>query len=252
MQYYYWLGGICRGNLGRSLVYKEDVSALIGKRLPVTVHLGLVSLFISVSLGITAGIVSAVTRGSFLDQLITLLANVGVAIPTFWLGIMGIYFFGLKLGWLPIWGYTSPFQNFWLSTRQLVMPAVCLAVVPLAMMTRQSRSSMLEVIRQDYIRTARSKGLKERAVIMRHALKNALILIITLIGLQVASLFSGSVLVETVFNIPGVGRLLVNAVFSKDFVVVQACVLVVAALVAVVNLATDIAYGWLDPRMRQG
>ena len=251
VQYYHWLGGLFRGDLGRSLVYKEDVSDLIAGRLPVTIHLGLVSLLISVTLGIMAGIVSAVTRGSFLDQLITLMANVGVAVPTFWLGIMGIYLFGLKLGWLPIWGYTSPFENFWLSTRQLVMPALSLAVVPLAMMTRQSRSSMLEVVRQDYIRTARSKGLREGVIVMRHALKNALILIVTLIGLQVASLFSGSVLVETVFNIPGIGRLLVNAIFSKDFVVVQACVLVVAVLVAVVNLLTDIAYGWLDPRIRQ-
>jgi peptide/nickel transport system permease protein len=251
IQYGYWLSNTLQGDFGKSIVYGDYAFDLIAKRLPATIYIGIFSLIIAVVFGIAAGIISAVTRGSILDQIITLLANIGVAVPTFWLGIMGIYLFGLKLGWLPTWGYTSPFDDFWLSIRQLIMPAITLAVIPLAMMTRQTRSSMLEVLHQDYIRTARAKGLVERLVITRHALINALILIITLIGLQIASLLSGSVLVETVFNIPGMGRLLVNAVLSRDFIVVQACVFIIAVFVAVVNLATDISYGLLDPRIRQ-
>jgi peptide/nickel transport system permease protein len=231
-------------------MYREDVTVLIANRLPITLHLAILALIFSVTFGIMAGIISAVTRGTFLDQFITVLANIGVAVPIFWLGIMGVYLFGLKLGWLPIQGYTSPIENFWLNTRQLVMPAFCMALIPLAVITRLSRSSMLEVMSQDYIRTARAKGLMERVVIMKHALKNALIPVVTILGLQVASLFGGSVLVETVFNIPGMGRLLVRAVLDKDFVIVQACLLVIAVVVAVANLVVDISYSWLDPRIR--
>ena len=158
--------------------------------------------------------------------------------------------FALRLGWLPVKGYTSPFDDFWLNTRKLIMPAICLAVVPLASLTRQTRSSMLEVIRQDYIRTARAKGLKERAVITGHALKNAIVPVVTLLGLQLRNLVGGSVLVEQVFNIPGMGRLMVNAVFNKDYVVVQGTIMVVAIVVALANLAVDISYGYIDPRIR--
>jgi peptide/nickel transport system permease protein len=193
-----------------------------------------------------------VRRGKWLDKVVTPLTYVGITIPVFWLGILLIYAFGLKLNWLPISGYTSPLDDFWLSTRQLVMPVLCLAVFGLAANARQMRSSMLETIRQDYIRTAWSKGLKERTIIVRHAMKNSLIPVITLMGMGVGIIFGGSVLVETVFAIPGVGRLLVSSILGQDYVVVQGITLVIAVIVLLVNLIVDISYGWFDPRIRYG
>jgi len=250
VQYAHWFTNVLQGDFGRSIVYRDSVAKMIVKRLPVTFYLGLIALVISTLISIPAGIISAVRRGSFLDSVITVSANIGMATPIFWLGILGIYFFALRLGWLPVQGYTSPLNNFWLSTRQVIMPSICLGILPLASLTRQTRSSMLEVIRQDYIRTARSKGLKERSVITGHALKNAIIPVITLLGLQVRNLVGGSVLVETVFNIPGMGRLMVTGVFDKDFPVVQGCILVIALVVALANLVVDISYGFFDPRIR--
>ena len=249
-QYLHWMTNLLQGNLGESVLYHESVVSLIATRLPITFHLGLVALLLSTFLSIPAGVISAVRRGKWLDSMISVSANLGMAVPIFWLGILGIYIFALNLGWLPVQGYTSPFENLWLNTRQLIMPAVCLAVVPLASLTRQTRSSMLEVIRQDYIRTARSKGLKESAIITGHALKNAIIPVITLLGLQLRNLVGGSVLVEQVFNIPGMGRLMVTSVFNKDFVVVQGTIMVVALMVAIANLLVDISYGYFDPRIR--
>jgi peptide/nickel transport system permease protein len=229
---------------------KRDVTKLIVERLPITLHLVSMALVLSTVLGVSAGVVCAVRRGSVLDQTLTFLANIGISIPVFWLGILGVYLIGLRLDWLPVMGYTSPVQDFWLSTKQVIMPVICMSLGNLAVMTRQTRSSTLEVIRQDYIRTARAKGLMERVVISRHALKNALIPIVTLLGLSLPFLVSGSVLVETVFNIPGMGRLLVNSVFSKDFLLTQAGVLIVGGVVSLANLVVDISYGWLDPRIR--
>lgn len=250
LQYLFWLGNFMQGNLGKSVFYHENVTDLIAARIPITFHVGFVAFLLSTLISIPAGLVSAVRRGGWLDSVISVLANLGMATPVFWLGILGIYLFSMRLGWLPVQGYTSPFQDFWLNTRQLVLPAVCLAVVPLASLTRQTRSSMLEVIRQDYIRTARSKGLKESAVIAGHALKNAIIPVITLLGLQLRHLVGGSVLIEQVFNIPGMGRLLVGSVFNKDFVVVQGTIMVIAIMVALANLLVDISYGYFDPRIR--
>ena len=177
-------------------------------------------------------------------------ANLGITTPAFWLGILMIYLFALKLGWLPTQGYTPPFEDFWLSTRQLIMPVICLALAPVAGLTRQTRSTVLETIQQDYVRTAWSKGLTERVVVMRHIVKNAFIPIITMLGLQVAAIFGGSVLIETVFNVPGIGRLMVDAVFSQDYQIVQASALIAAIVVTLANLSVDIAYGWFDPRIR--
>ena len=250
VQYMHWFTNILQGDFGKSITYRESVASLIATRLPVTFHLGLIALILSTLISIPAGVISAVKRGSLLDQLITVSANLGMAVPLFWLGILGIYLFALKLGWLPVQGYTSPFDNFWLNTKQVIMPAICLAVMPLASLARQSRSSMLEVIRQDYIRTARSKGLKERAVITGHALKNGIIPVVTLLGIQLRNLVGGSVLVETVFNIPGMGSFMVRAVFNKDFLIVQGCIMVIAVVVALANLAVDISYGYFDPRIR--
>jgi peptide/nickel transport system permease protein len=250
VQYGHWVGNALKGDFGISIKYQTDVGKLWAARLPITINLSILAIIISTILGITAGIISAVTRGSVLDQTISVLANTGVAIPVFWLGILGIYFFGLYLKWLPIQGYTSPFVDFWLSVKKLIMPVLCLSVPGLAMMTRQTRSSMLEVTRQDYIRTAWSKGLAQRVIIIRHALKNALNPIFTLIGVMLPIMVGGSVLVETVFNIPGMGRLLVGAVLAKDFIVVQAGIFLIAVVVSMVNLIVDISYGWLDPRIR--
>jgi len=181
---------------------------------------------------------------------ISVVANTGMAIPIFWLGILFIYLLALKLGWLPVQGYTSPFDDLWLNIKKMIMPIICLTVVPLATLTRQTRSSMLEVIHQDYIRTARSKGLKQRVIITGHALKNAIIPVVTLLGIQMRYLVGGSVLTESVFNIPGMGRLMVRAVFDKDFLIVQGCIMTVAVVVTLANLLVDISYGYFDPRIR--
>jgi len=252
VQYANWMGGILQGDFGTSIFYHEKVSRLMLERFPVTAHLGLLSLIIGAILGVLAGLLAAVKRGKWVDKIITPLTYIGICIPVFWLAILMIYFFGLKLHCLPISGYTSPFDDIWLSTRQLVMPVVCLAVFGLAANARQMRSSMLEIISQDYIRTAWSKGLSERMVIMRHAMKNSLIPVITLMGLGVGIIFGGSVLVELVFAIPGVGRLMVSSIFGQDYVVVQAITFVIAVIILVVNLAVDISYGWFDPRIRYG
>jgi peptide/nickel transport system permease protein len=250
IQYFDWFGGIFRGDLGTSIYYHEDVGKLLGERFPVTLHLGLVAFVIANVFGIILGLLAGIRRGTWLDTVSTTLANIGITIPVFWLAALLIYAFGLKLHWLPIYGYTSPFEDFWLNTRQIIMPVICLAITGMAYTARQMRSAMLEVIRQDYIRTAWSKGLPERTIIIKHALKNSLIPVITLMGIGLGMVFGGAVLVETVFAIPGIGRLLVTSVFAQDYVVVQSGTLVIAALVIFCNLIVDISYGWLDPRIR--
>jgi peptide/nickel transport system permease protein len=250
VQYGHWLSNAFQGDLGKSLMYRESVTGIFMARLPITLYLSLLAFILSGLLGIGAGIICAIRRGGLLDQMVSLCANVGIAIPMFWLGILGIYFFGLKTGWLPIYGWTSPFDDFLLSSKQAFMPVILLATPGIAVMARQSRSSMLEVVYQDYIRTARSKGLSEKVVLLRHALKNALIPLVTLMGLHVRIMVGGSVLVETVFSIPGMGRVLVSGAINKDFLVVQGGVLLVGTIVCLVNLLVDLSYGWLDPRLR--
>jgi peptide/nickel transport system permease protein len=230
-QYWHWISGVATGDLGKSLKYQESVAKTISERIPITLSLSILALIISVVVGVSAGIVCAVRRGGVVDSAVTLLTNLGIAVPTFWLGILGIYFFGLKLGWLPIQGYVSPFDDFGLSFQKAVMPVICLAIPSIAVLARQTRSSMLEVLRQDYIRTAWSKGMAERVIVFNHALKNALIPIVTLLGLQLRLVVGGSVVVETVFNIPGMGRLIVDATFAKDFVTVQAVTLIITIVV---------------------
>jgi peptide/nickel transport system permease protein len=250
LQYYDWVSGLVHGDMGKSIVAQADITTLIQEKLPITLHISGLAFVIGTILGILFGVICALTRGRWIDYLLSLLANFGITVPGFWLGIIFIYVFALKLGWLPVSGYTSPFDNFWLSTRQIIMPVVCLAIVPVASLCRQMRSVMLEVIRQDYMRTARSKGLSERLIIWRHALKNALIPIVTLLGMQLAHILGGTIIMETIFNIPGMGRLMVNSVFSQDYQVVQAGVLLTGVMVLFMNLITDISYGWIDPRIR--
>ena len=250
VQYINWLSDALHGDLGVSIIDRSKVTKEIIGRLPITLHIGLLAFIISIIVGIPMGVVSAVRRGRWLDTGVTLLANLGITIPVFWLGILLIYFFALYLGILPVQGYTSPFDDFWMSTRKIIMPVFCLSVFPIASAARQTRSSMLEVMRQDYIRTAWAKGLRERLIIIRHALKNALIPVVTLKGIMFRNIIGGSVLIETVFNIPGMGRLAVDGVLSHDYAIVQGVVLLIATVVLVANLIVDLSYGWLDPRIR--
>jgi peptide/nickel transport system permease protein len=252
IQYINWIYGVIRGDFGNSIFYTQPVGRLLLERYPVTIHLGLIAFTLSTILGILAGLLAAIRRGKWADKVVTPLTYIGITVPIFWLGILMIYAFGLKLHWLPIIGYTSPFENFWLSTKQAIMPVICLSVGALAGTARQMRSSMLEVIRQDYIRTAWSKGLKERLIIARHALKNSLIPVITVLGLHLGWIFGGSVIIETVFSIPGIGYLMVTSIFSQDYAVVQSCTLVFAVMVIFANLIVDISYAWLDPRIKYG
>ncbi len=250
VQYFHWISSALQGDFGLSIIYREKVMPLVFQRLIVTLHLGLLAFIFSTVIAIPAGVVSAVRRGGYVDSLITLFANLGISVPVFWLGILMIYVFGLKLELLPIFGYTPPLDDFWLSLKKSVMPVLCLAVLPVASIARQTRSSMLEVIGQDYIRTAWAKGLRERAIVLGHALSNALIPVVTLQGMMIRIIVGGAALTETVFNIPGMGSLIVRGVFQRDYVLVQACILIIALAVALANLLVDISYAWLDPRIR--
>jgi peptide/nickel transport system permease protein len=250
VQYGHWLSDAVRGDFGYSLIYRRQVSQLIAARFPVTLHLSIMGFIIGAALGIIAGIICAVKRGTNWDSFIMLFANMGIGIPIFWLAIMGIYFFGVRLHWIPVQGYTSPFDDFWLSTKKTILPIISIAIPVVAGLARQTRSSMLEVIRQDYIRTARAKGLRERSIIFKHSLKNALIPVVTMAGLIVTLLVGGQVLIETVFSIPGMGLLLVKGAVGKDFFIVQAVTLLIGVIVVFINLLVDLTYGWLDPRIQ--
>jgi len=252
VQYGNWVWGILQGDLGTSIYYHEDVGVLMGERFPITLHLGILAFVINIIIGVLMGVAAAIRRGTWIDSVTTTLANIGVCIPVFWLAVLMMYLFGLELRWLPIAGYTPPFEDFWLNTQQIIMPVFCMAVTMTATTARLSRSSMLEVTRQDYIRTAWSKGLRERTIIIKHALKNGLIPVITLLGIGIGMVFAGSVFVETIFAIPGIGRLLVTSIFAQDYVVIQSGTLVIALIIILSNLVVDISYGWLDPRIRYG
>jgi len=250
LQYIDWMNGVVHGNLGKSIIQGQSVSYLIKHALPITLYLGFIAFFISALLGVLFGVICALRRGKWIDNLVTVVANVGITVPAFWVGILLIYLFSLKFGLLPTGGFVSPLDNLGESVLKTIMPVWCLALFSIASLTRQTRSSMLEVVSQDYIRTAWAKGLRERAIIIRHTIKNAMIPVVTILGLQVSLLFGGSVLVEYVFNIPGMGRLMADAVFSHDYQVVQAGVLIIALVVVLSNLLVDISYGWFDPRIR--
>jgi peptide/nickel transport system permease protein len=250
VQYVNWITGIFRGDLGISITHRTKVINEIRYRLPITFHLGSLALIISIIIGVPAGVISAVRRGGWLDTTITTLSYTGVSAPGFWLGILLIYLFAFRLKILPVFGYTSPVEDFWMSTRQVIMPIFCLSVFALASAARQTRSSMLEVLHQDYIRTARSKGLTSRVVVMRHGLKNGLIPVVTVIGMMLREIVGGSVVIEMVFNIPGMGRLAVESLLSKDYAMVQGVVLFITTAVVLANLLVELSYGWLDPRIR--
>jgi peptide/nickel transport system permease protein len=250
IQYLNWMGGVLHGDFGVSIVGRTPVSNEVFKRVPITVQLGLLALILGAIIGIPAGIISAVRRGKNIDTVVVTLSNIGITVPVFLLGYILIYIFSLQLDLLPVQGYTRPTVDFWLYLRKIIMPVACLSIFPIAMLARQMRSSMLEVMRQDYIRTAWSKGLKERLVIYKHTLKNALIPVITVAGMGVTVIIGGAVIIETVFNIPGMGRLAVSSVLNQDYPFIQAIILVISVIVLLVNLLVDLTYGWLDPRIR--
>jgi peptide/nickel transport system permease protein len=242
VQFIRFAAGAVRGDFGKSIRQDEPALALVVERLPATLELTLAAMAIAVLVALPAGIVSAARRGSLLDQGAMLVALIGQSVPNFWLGIMLILLFAVSLGWLPPFG-RGGFAN-------LVLPALTLSMYSMARTARLIRSGMLEVLSQDYIRTAHAKGLSERPVLLRHALKNALIPAVTVLGLDLAHLLGGAVITETIFAWPGVGRLIVSAIYARDYPIVQAGVFVIAVGYTAINLLVDALYAWLNPRVR--
>lgn len=250
VQYGKWIVGLFHGEMGRSVALQKDITDVIFQRLGVTLSIVFPAFILAVVLGIILGIAAAKNRGTKLDSIISLFANIGMSMPMFWFGMILILVFALKLGVLPTSGFTPANEGFGKYLSHLVLPMIVLAMGPLAQFTRQTRSSMLEVIRQDYVTTARAKGLGQRAITFRHQLRNALIPIITVMGVQLGGMIGGTVLVESIFVIPGLGSLMISSIKGRDFMVVENGVLIIAIAVAVCNLVVDILYGIIDPRIR--
>jgi peptide/nickel transport system permease protein len=250
VQYAAWLGRVLEGDWGRSIQLKREVLPYIVDRYRNSAYLMIVAILLACSAGIPAGVISAVRQYKLDDRLAMIFVLVGFSMPIFWLGIIMQIVFGLKLGILPVSGMQSPGQTGVLDLlKHLILPAVALATGATAIIARMTRSSMLEVIRQDYIRTARAKGLDERVTITRHAMKNALIPVVTVVGMQVGYLLGGDILIEMVFSYPGIGLAMINGILARDFPLVQGAILLVASSYVLVNLAVDIAYAYLDPRI---
>jgi peptide/nickel transport system permease protein len=250
LQYVYWIKGILSGDLGESIRIKEPVLALILEKLPVTAQLSCMAIVIALTIGISAGVISAVKKNSVLDYAANVLALWGISTPNFWLGIMLIFLFSVKLGWLPASGFVPLHEDWQASLASTIMPAFVLGNAIAGTLMRHTRSAMLQALESDYVRTARAKGLLERRIILKHALRNALTPIITLGALEFGTLLSGAVLTEQIFTIPGFGKLIVDAVFNRDYAVVQGVVLVTATTFIFLNLLADIAYRLVNPRLR--
>ena len=242
VQYGLFLGSVARDDFGQSFQYRAPALRVVLERLPATVHLTLAAMLITIAAGVPLGIFTAVRRGTRYDVAGTIVAVLGQSLPNFWLGIMLILLFGVALRWLPTSGFAG-----WTS---LVLPAVTLAAFPTALVARLTRSSMLEILNRDYIRTGRAKGLAERSVVFRHALRNAAIPVLTVIGLQIGALLGGAVITESIFAWPGMGKLIVDAIFFRDFPVVQTVLILSATVFVVINLAVDLLYTVIDPRIR--
>ncbi|MCG6122331.1 MAG: ABC transporter permease [Microvirga sp.] len=251
VQYLYWIGGVFTGDLGESMRLRSPVSELIVQKLPVTLQLALMSMIIALVLGVSAGVLSAVKKDSAWDYVINVVGLAGISTPNFWLGIMMILFFAVNLGWLPASGYVSPFENLKQSLLTTIMPAFVLGTGIAGVIMRHTRSAMLQALSSDYVRTARAKGLSERVVVWKHAMRNALTPVITLGALEFGTLLSGAVLTEQIFSIPGFGKLIVDAVFNRDYAVVQGVVLVTATTYIFLNLLADIGYILANPRLRK-
>lgn len=250
VQYFNWVSDALQGDLGRSAVTHQPITEALADRFPVTVHLAIASFIVAVAIALPTGVISAYKRNTPVDRVLTVIALAGVAMPSFWLGILLILVFGVQLGWLPPSGFVTLTTDPIESLRHLILPAIALGTVQSAVIMRQVRSSLLEVFREDYVRTARAKGLSERSVTVRHALRNAMLPVVTVVGIQVSALLGGSVVTETVFAMPGMGRYAVDAIFIRDYPVVQAVVMVTALVVVLANLITDLSYAFLDPRIQ--
>ena len=251
-QYLRWVGLALRGDLGESIRTRESVVKTVATKLPITIELAFLSLLVAVGIAIPAGVLAAVRRNTVWDILTSGASLGGVSIPNFWLGIMLILFFSVRLGWLPASGFVplweSPLENL----QRMIMPAFVLGTALAAILMRQTRNSMIEVLSADYIRTAYSKGLAGRIVVFRHAIRNSLIPVVTILGLQMGALMSGAVVTEQIFVVPGFGRLIVEAVFTRDYPLVQGVVLLTASSYVLINLLVDVSYSLLDPRIRVG
>ncbi|RVT70139.1 ABC transporter permease [Agrobacterium sp. CNPSo 2736] len=252
LRYLHWLAGVFRGDLGQSYTYGVPVAGLILERLAVTLPLALLAVCLSVAIAIPLGVAAARSRNGALDFAAGLFSHVGIAVPGFWVGLLLIIIFSTTLGWMPAGGFPGWTPSFSAGLTALILPAIALALSQAGVLTRVCRSAVLEVMNEDFVRTARAKGLSERVALWRHAVPNAMIPVVTMIGLQFTFLIAGAVLVENVFNLPGLGRLAYQALTQRDIVVMQSVVLFFSALVIVMNFVVDIAYLFIDPRLRAG
>jgi peptide/nickel transport system permease protein len=250
VQYAAWMGRLLRGDLGRSIRNGEPVIENVSRRIRPSLQLALAAMSVALLIAFPVAIASAVRHNSGVDRLGTTFALFGICMPNFLLALLLIFLFGVTLRWLPVSGYADPFEEGWAGLRSLALPAVTLGLALAAVITRTLRSSLLEALAEDYVRTARAKGLSESAVIRAHVLKNALIPVITVLGLQLGTLIGGAVITEYVFALPGVGRLVVDAVFARDYPLVQGVILLIAVGFILSNLLVDLLYGFLDPRIR--
>lgn len=249
-QYLTWLGNLVKGDMGKSMRTGDNVAVQIAARIPVTLEISLIAIIIALLIAIPTGLVSARKEHSPVDMVSSFLAIAGVAVPPFWLGILLIYVFAVWTGLLPPSGYVAVSSSVWLHIRSLILPSITLGLGMAASIMRQLRSGLLDTARMDYIMVAFAKGLDEKVVMNKHAFRNALIPIVTVIGLQFGRLFGGAVAIETIFSIPGIGRLAIDSIFSRDYPTLQGVVLVMGIAVMIVNLITDLLYGWIDPRIR--
>jgi peptide/nickel transport system permease protein len=252
VQYTTWLADLVRGELGKSYRFDRPAWEIIQPRLPVTLELAVLSLLFSVVLGVPTGVISAIRQDRVLDYVLRVLSLAGLSMPSFWLGMLVILLLVRSLGWIPSVTYVSPFDNLWANLVQFILPALAVGYRSSALIMRFTRSAMLEVLREDYIRTAWAKGQRETQVVWRHALKNASLPVVTLIGIEFAFLIGGLIVTETVFNLPGVARYLVDAIQWRDYPIVQNLTMLIAVVVVLANLAVDLLYGWLDPRIKYG
>jgi len=252
LQYVRWVGLALRGDLGQSIRTRETVVKTVATKLPITIELAFFSLLIAVGIAIPAGVLAAVRRNTLWDVLASSASLCGVSIPNFWLGIMLILFFSVRLGWLPASGFVPLWESPVANLQRMLMPAFVLGTALAAVLMRQTRNSMIEVMSADYIRTAYSKGLASRVVVFRHAIRNSLIPVVTILGLQMGALMSGAVVTEQIFVVPGFGRLIVEAVFTRDYPLVQGVVLITAGSYVLINLLVDVSYSLLNPRIRIG